>query len=101
MEISLKVIRSFCIVLAALLLCLSALLTLQQYEQPNTPAAAPLYTVKDEGGKVAVIKQSDSSEQVLSIYTHLLPEEDVEALRAGIKVYSEEELSALLEDFGL
>ena len=101
MDISLKWIRRLCVLLAVLLLCLSVLLTMQQYDEAQTPPAAPLYTVKDEGGRVAVIDQEKGSEEVLRLYTHLLPEKDVEALREGIPVYSEAELSALLEDLGL
>lgn len=60
------------------------------------------YTVKDYGGKVAVFADNSSSPLVVyEIYTHLLPENDIELLRKGIKVTSQEQLQTCLEDLGL
>ena len=60
------------------------------------------YTVKDYGGKVAVFENDGSTPVVVyEIYTHLLPENDIELLRRGIKVTSQEQLQTCLEDLGL
>lgn len=60
------------------------------------------YTVRDYGGKVAVFENNSSSPLVVyEIYTHLLPENDIELLRRGIKVASREQLQTCLEDLGL
>ncbi|MBE6895155.1 MAG: hypothetical protein E7483_06110 [Ruminococcaceae bacterium] len=60
------------------------------------------YTVKDYGGKVAVFENESSSPLVVyEIYTHLLPENDIELLRKGIKVTTQEQLQTCLEDLGL
>ena len=60
------------------------------------------YIIMDYGGKVAVFE--DGSEQpvtVYDIYTHLLPENDIELLRKGIHVDNLSQLQTCLEDLGL
>lgn len=67
---------------------------------PGSAPAAP-YVLKDHGGKLAVFAPEGGEPlQVYDVYTHLLPESDVAALRQGIPVESEERLDRLLEDFG-
>ena len=69
--------------------------------QPESKTAVE-YTVRDYGGKVAVFETgSDSPLVVYEIYTHLLPENDIELLRQGIKVTTQEQLQTCLEDLGL
>ena len=60
------------------------------------------YTVRDYGGKVAVFENDSSTPMVVyEIYTHLLPENDIEMLRRGIKIATREQLQTCLEDLGL
>ena len=60
------------------------------------------YIVKDYGGKVAVFDDNSNIPLVVyEIYTHLLPENDIELLRRGITVTSQEQLQSCLEDLGL
>ena len=71
-------------------------------DNQDTLPAETTYTVADYGGKVAVF-ENDSNEPfaVYDIYTHLLPENDIEILRKGIKVNSMQQLQNCLEDLGL
>ena len=60
------------------------------------------YIVKDYGGKVAVFApQQEQPLVVYEVYTHLLPENDIELLRKGITVDDDLQLMKTLEDFGL
>ena len=60
------------------------------------------YTIMDYGGKVAVFEAgSEEPVMVYDIYTHLLPENDIELLRKGIHVDDMLQLQSLLEDLGL
>ena len=71
-------------------------------DSQDTQPAETTYTVADYGGKVAVF-ENDNSEPfaIYDIYTHLLPENDIEILRKGIKVNSMQQLQNCLEDLGL
>ncbi|MBR6519058.1 MAG: hypothetical protein IKT63_05230 [Oscillospiraceae bacterium] len=56
----------------------------------------------DFGGKVAVFEDGmQEPVAVYDIYTHLLPENDIELLRRGIHVDTLSELQSRLEDLGL
>ena len=70
--------------------------------QPHSvQSAQPLYLLRDHGGYIALYDPTDNHLiRQYEIYTRLLPQTDVDALQAGIAVYSEEELSRLIEDFG-
>ncbi|MEG1895543.1 MAG: hypothetical protein RR162_04820 [Oscillospiraceae bacterium] len=60
------------------------------------------YIIADYHGKIAVFEKMDSEPIVVyEIYTHLLPENDIELLRKGVCVTTKEELQLRLEDFGL
>ena len=60
------------------------------------------YTIADWGGKVAAFEDGcDEPFAVYDIYTHLLPENDIELLRKGIHVDNQQQLQACLEDLGL
>ncbi|MBR5305468.1 MAG: hypothetical protein IKU47_00925 [Oscillospiraceae bacterium] len=60
------------------------------------------YTIIDFGGKVAVFEDGmQEPVAVYDIYTHLLPENDIELLRRGIHVDTLSELQSRLEDLGL
>lgn len=88
------------------ILIMVSIYTFLPSEQPEPKAKATEtqieYTVKDYGGKVAVFAADSSSPLVVyEIYTHLLPENDIELLRRGIKVTSQEQLQSCLEDLGL
>ena len=77
------------------------LLIMPGFILPEPPA--PTGYLRDYHGRVAFFEPEadpESPEQVYDIYTRLLPESDVLALQAGVKVSSEEELERLLEDYG-
>ena len=60
------------------------------------------YIIMDFGGKVAVFEDgTEKPVAVYDIYTHLLPENDIELLRRGIHVDNLSELQSRLEDLGL
>lgn len=60
------------------------------------------FVVADYGGKVAVFRYGeDQPVTVYEIYTHLLPENDIELLRRGIEVANQAQLQLCLEGFGL
>ena len=60
------------------------------------------YTIADWGGKVAAFEDGcDEPFAVYDIYTHLLPENDIELLRKGIHVDDIQQLQTRLEDLGL
>ena len=75
---------------------------------PKEPQTSPQqntavhYTVRDYAGKVAVFESGSSKPLVVyEIYTHLLPENDIELLRRGIEFDNMQQLQACLEDLGL
>lgn len=60
------------------------------------------YIVADYNGKVAVFEKGSTQPlTVYDIYTHLLPENDIELLRRGIEFSDMEALQHCLEDMGL
>ncbi|MBQ9844588.1 MAG: hypothetical protein IJO54_00685 [Oscillospiraceae bacterium] len=70
--------------------------------QPAEQKQSAGYTITDLGGKVAVFEDGiDEPVAVYDIYTHLLPENDIELLRKGIHVDSLSQLQSRLEDLGL
>ncbi len=72
--------------------------------QQDVPAGetAQKYVISDYGGKVAVFRKEEKEPVVVyEVYTHLLPENDIEILRRGVEVSSLDELQTRLEDFGL
>lgn len=64
--------------------------------------SAPSYILKDWGGHLALFHNNDiiPFQVYEEVYTHLLPQTDVEELRRGIPLYSEDEIDRILEDFG-
>ena len=90
--------------LCALALALALLWMLAPRSVEPAPRQ-PLYILRDVNGRVARYEPDQDTAQTpaevyAGVYTNLLPEQDVLALREGIPVYSEEELQRLLEDFG-
>lgn len=86
----------------------TALIAISIYQMKNTmpqPADTPspvAYVVKEYGGKIAVFcPDEDQPIAVYEVYVHLLPENDIEILRKGIKVDDDYTLIKTLEDFGL
>lgn len=68
---------------------------------PGAASSAAQYLLKDHGGRLALYRPGETQPlEVYEIYTHLLPQQDVESLVAGIPIQSEEQLDRLLEDFG-
>lgn len=59
----------------------------------------PIYVMKIDGTSVVVVNSEGEVVRTVSEYAAFLPTDDIEALTAGIEVYTEEELSALIEDF--
>lgn len=70
--------------------------------QPDIPEPQPLWILADSGGRLAQYEYDRPNEpvRIWPVYTALLPEADLERLRSGIPVYSDEELRRLVEDFG-
>ena len=69
---------------------------------PSSSQSTTVYTVTDYGGKVAVFEDGKAEPMIVyDIYVHLLPENDIEILRKGIKVNSASQLQSCLEDLGL
>ncbi len=66
------------------------------------PEPQPLWLLKDSGGRLAQYEYEHPETPVRTwpVYTALLPEADLDRLRSGIPVYSDEELRRLVEDFG-
>ncbi len=72
----------------------------KQKIKEQIPVAQDYYTVKEYDGKVAVYKNNDTvPSTVFDAYTSLLPEQDRELLKQGIRVKTDEELQKVIEDF--
>ena len=97
-----KLIIALSTIFCAIVIMVS-IYTLFPKETPQSEAEVPIeYTIRDYGGKVAVFEtDSETPLVVYEIYTHLLPENDIELLRRGIKVATQEQLQTRLEDLGL
>ena len=66
--------------------------------QPIGPSA---YTLRENAGKLALYKGSESAPVArYDIYTNLLPADDVTALQQGIPIEDQAALRRYLEDFG-
>lgn len=97
-----KLIIALSTIFCAIVIMVS-IYTLFPKEAPQVETEVPVeYTIRDYGGKVAVFEAgSETPLVVYEIYTHLLPENDIELLRRGIKVATQEQLQTRLEDLGL
>ena len=97
-----KLIIALSTIFCAIVIMVS-IYTIFPKEQPQTSTEIQVeYTIRDYGGKVAVFETgSETPLVVYEIYTHLLPENDIELLRRGIKVATKEQLQTRLEDLGL
>ena len=99
-----RIILLACLILIAISLALALLYT--PPASPTGPAAqeqeiSPLYTVKSYQDYVAVFSgNAELPLRVTGIRIALLPLQDQLDLADGIAVYSETDLSALLEDYG-
>ncbi|GEM_PF-1146989 len=100
---------------AALSMCCVALFSMLLYEalsSPSVPASGaltaedqqerrPLYIVRVTDGVLAVYPYgSDTAEEVTDIRLSSLRDYDQQLMLRGFPLYSEEELSSFLEDFG-
>ncbi|MDO5602631.1 MAG: BofC C-terminal domain-containing protein [Oscillospiraceae bacterium] len=97
-----KAILYLSIPLALFMLTLSLALVFGPGRVTADTPSPPVYTLKDDGGYPALFQSGKSLplRTYPSIYTHLLPSQDAEALQNGIAVEDEEELRRLIEDFG-
>ena len=97
-----KLIIALSTIFCTILIMVSIYTFLPQKPQTDADETQLRYIVKDYGGKVAVFDTSSNIPLVIyEIYTHLLPENDIELLRRGIVVTSREQLQSCLEDLGL
>ena len=98
-----KLIVALSTIFCAFLIAVSIYTILPQNNPPSARSAAEQqYIVADWGGKVAVFEEgADQPFEVYDIYTHLLPENDIDLLRKGIVVNSLQQLQSCLEDLGL
>ena len=89
----------FCTVL--IIVSIYTLLPEKDNNIPHSEVTAG-YTIADWGGKVAAFEDGcDEPFAVYDIYTHLLPENDIELLRKGLHVDDIQQLQTRLEDLGL
>lgn len=70
-------------------------------DPPQSPAEpSPAYTLREYDSMVGVFREeSDTPEEVYTVFVRVLPEKDKLALKNGISVSTEEELRHLIEDF--
>lgn len=59
----------------------------------------PIYVLKIDNGTLVVLDKKGQTVRTIDCHTPFLPASDYQLLTAGINVYSEEELSSLIEDF--
>lgn len=70
--------------------------------QPQEAAEQQQYVVRTHEGRLALYRAGEREpDAVYSVYTQLLPEQDVAALDKGIIVGTREAALRLLEDFGV
>jgi hypothetical protein len=75
--------------------------------QPDTPADTQTesvleyhYVLKEYQGKIAVYStQDEQPKQIFDIYLNTLPDSDVQRLKEGIPIQSEEQLEEYIQDF--
>lgn len=59
------------------------------------------YILREQNGKLALFDgKTKQLCKEYEIYTQLLPQNDIDALRCGIKVQTPAQLNSLLEDYG-
>ena len=66
--------------------------------QPSVPGEV-LFIAKEYEEKIGIFDTSGHLIQTINIYTKTLPKTDVALLREGIELRSEDELTALIEDY--
>lgn len=100
-----------CIILASLVISLSAILLTITISKPASASENVaqitsdiqknyLYCIKEYDGKIGVFSPDNSTPiQIIETNPALLPEYDQEMLKSGIYLYSNEELRQLTEDF--
>lgn len=97
-----KLIIALSTIFCAILIMVSIYTFIPQKQTVPIEETQVEYTLRDYGGKVAVFENDSSTPMVVyEIYTHLLPENDIEMLRRGIKIATREQLQTCLEDLGL
>ncbi len=97
-----KIFLTFIIIFSIGLISLSIYNISSIHANPPLQSTQMIYTIKDYNGKIAVFTE-DSTEPIIiyDVYTHLLPEGDIELLRKGIGAKDEFSLIKTLENFGL
>ena len=69
------------------------------FNEDKTPAEEKsVYELKEYNGKIGVYK-NDALVYTINTYVFTLPESDKSLLKEGIKVYSEDELRELIEEY--
>lgn len=71
-------------------------------ERPTASVGAPgpLFVLREFEEKIGIFEEEKQTPfQILDVYVFTLPERDQIALQGGIRIYSEEELWARIEDF--
>ena len=68
--------------------------------QGSVSETVSLYTLREHDGRIGIFESGNKTPlKILDVYTFTLPEADREALKRGIRVYSDEALLSLIEDF--
>ena len=87
-----------------MVLCIAV--TIASVASLTVPVAAkepsgPVYVLRDNSGRLALYDAENGSLlRQYDVYTHLLPAVDVDMLRAGIDIYSDDQLQRLIEAYG-
>ena len=74
-------------------------LTVPEAKTPETMPPARRYTVSVYDGIIGIYDSDGRAVRTVDVFVATLPEADREALTAGIAVYSDEELQALIERY--
>ena len=97
-----KIIIALSTIFCTILIMVSIFSFIPRQQDIPTEENGQKYIICDYSGKVAVFRNEEKEPVVVyEVYTHLLPENDIEILRRGIEVSSLDELQMRLEDFGL
>ena len=97
-----KIIIALSTIFCTILIMVSIFSFIPRQQDIPTEENGQKYIICDYSGKVAVFRNEEKEPVVVyEVYTHLLPENDIELLRRGIKVTTQEQLQTCLEDLGL
>jgi len=69
-------------------------------QRPAVACSVNTYILREYEGKIGIFSADETlPDEILDVFVFTLPDADRQALRCGIRVYSEEALQRLIEDF--